>query len=164
MSFSARSAVHALTCVCRLVTPLLQFAFVGPALARQLKEKGMLRRLLSKFLRGSVERTKLALIRNLVRERARTDPTFADLSGTEIAAMPDYPLYGLPEGTVDGFWVTRAKHYDPEFKVAPVEVALRFAFECASRFCSDATDRNLPFGCSAWERYDPEFWRPFLLE
>jgi hypothetical protein len=63
----------------------------------------------------------------------------------------------------DKFWSKRGSHYDPTFKVAPVEVALRFAFECAPRYCFEQNGHELPFGCHAWERYDRAFWEPYLL-
>jgi hypothetical protein len=63
----------------------------------------------------------------------------------------------------DGFWATRAKHYDPSFRVAPVDAGLQFAFECAPRYCFEANGQRLPFGCHAWQRHDPEFWRPYML-
>lgn len=71
-----------------------------------------------------------------------------------------------PDGTrnEDHFWSDRARHYFPEFKVASVEVGLRFAFEVAPRLCYDMNHGRLPFGCHAWPRYDRSFWEPYLLE
>jgi hypothetical protein len=62
------------------------------------------------------------------------------------------------------FWITRARHYYPEFRIAPLETALRFAFECVPRYCFELNDYNLPFGCHAWHRYDRDFWQPYLLK
>ena len=64
----------------------------------------------------------------------------------------------------DLFVADRARHYYPDFTIAPVDVALRFGFESVPRYCYELTSRKLPFGCHAWERYDPEFWHPFLLK
>ena len=64
----------------------------------------------------------------------------------------------------DGFWANRANHYYPEFKIAPVETALSFAFECLPRHCFELTNHTLPFGCHAWPRYDRAFWEPYLLQ
>ncbi len=64
----------------------------------------------------------------------------------------------------DRFWANRATHYYPEFKIAPVETALRFAFECVPRYCFELNNHTLPFGCHAWHRYDREFWEPYLLK
>ena len=63
----------------------------------------------------------------------------------------------------DRFWADRAHLFYPDFKVAPVETALRFSFERAPRYCYERTGDQLPFGCHAWTRNDPAFWRPYLL-
>lgn len=64
----------------------------------------------------------------------------------------------------DSFWANRATHYYPSFKIAPVEIAIRFAFECVPRFFFEKNNRKLPFGCHAWEKYDRDFWEPYLLK
>ena len=64
----------------------------------------------------------------------------------------------------DLFIADRAKHYYPEFKLAPLEVALEFGFECVPRYCYELNNHTLPFGCHAWERYDREFWEQFILK
>ncbi|HNP28733.1 MAG TPA: DUF5672 family protein [Nitrospirales bacterium] len=64
----------------------------------------------------------------------------------------------------DYFWANRAQHYFPEFKIAPVEVALKFAFECVPGYCFELTNHTLPFGCHAWQKYDKDFWKPYLLK
>jgi len=63
----------------------------------------------------------------------------------------------------DPFWTNRAQHYYPQFKLAPIEVALEFAFECVPRYCYEKNESRLPFGCHAWQAYDKEFWEPFLF-
>ncbi|MFZ7127493.1 MAG: DUF5672 family protein [Desulfobacterales bacterium] len=63
----------------------------------------------------------------------------------------------------DHFWANRARHYYPGFNIAPVETALRFAFECVPRFCFEKNGRTLPFGCHAWPKYDRDFWEPYLI-
>ena len=68
--------------------------------------------------------------------------------------------YTLPE---DHFWPNRAVYYHPGFRIAPLDEALKFGFECVPRFCYKKNERMLPFGCHAWERYDRDFWMPFLL-
>ncbi|MCP3981381.1 MAG: hypothetical protein GY716_18945 [bacterium] len=61
------------------------------------------------------------------------------------------------------FVANRASHYYPEFNIADVETALSFGFECVPRYCYERNGNRLPFGCHAWQRYDREFWEPFLL-
>lgn len=69
--------------------------------------------------------------------------------------------YGSNE---DCFWSFDAPVWYPAFKVAPVEEAVRFSFEVEPRRCYAMNGNRLPFGCHAWERYDREFWEPFLLK
>ncbi len=63
----------------------------------------------------------------------------------------------------DLFWARRARHYYPQFKIAPVDVAMRFAFEGSPRDCYRKIGGKLPFGCHAWPKYDRAFWEPYLL-
>jgi hypothetical protein len=63
----------------------------------------------------------------------------------------------------DKFLYFYAKKYYPEFAIAPIEVALRFAFEANPRICYELNNHQVPFGCHAWEKYDREFWLPYIL-
>jgi hypothetical protein len=63
----------------------------------------------------------------------------------------------------DRFWAEYARHYDPAFRIAPVEVALRFAFEAEPRRCFERIGRQMPFGCHRWQRFDGAFYEPYLL-
>ena len=62
------------------------------------------------------------------------------------------------------FLVKRAQHYYPEFCIPSVEIALSFGFETVPRYCYELNNHQLPFGCHAWERYDRDFWEPYLLK
>ena len=42
--------------------------------------------------------------------------------------------------------------------------ALGFAFEKSPAATYEITQHRLPFGCHAWERYDPQFWSAFIAE
>jgi len=64
----------------------------------------------------------------------------------------------------DLFWSDRATLFYPNFKIAPVDVALRFAFERFPRYCFEQNNHELPFGCHAWAKWDREFWEPYLLK
>lgn len=48
------------------------------------------------------------------------------------------------------------------FKIAPVSIALRFAFERQVRQSYELNNCELPFGCHAWERYDYDFWKTYI--
>lgn len=64
----------------------------------------------------------------------------------------------------DVFWVSRAPYYRPDFKVAPFETGIYFGTECVPKYCYQLTNETLPFGCHAWERWDRDFWKTFLLQ
>ncbi len=75
-------------------------------------------------------------------------------------------LYGnyisQPKMFEDGFFSFVVPRVFPEFKVAPAAMGMFFAFECQPRRLFELTKGELPFGCHAWERYDIDFWRPFM--
>jgi len=62
----------------------------------------------------------------------------------------------------DGFFSWCAVKIDPAFKVAPFGVAARFSFERKPEKLFRMTGGKLPFGCHAWARYNPRFWKKFI--
>jgi hypothetical protein len=64
----------------------------------------------------------------------------------------------------DRFWAEYATHYDPGFRIAPVDVAMRFAFEAEPRKCFDRVGRQMPFGAHRWPAFDRAFYEPYLLK
>lgn len=70
----------------------------------------------------------------------------------------------LKSGMGSDLFISRfASYYNPEFRRPSVDEALEFAFEVEPRECFRRKGNQLPFGCHAWDRYDREFWEPFLL-
>ncbi|MCP5549107.1 MAG: hypothetical protein H7A50_17225 [Akkermansiaceae bacterium] len=63
----------------------------------------------------------------------------------------------------DIFWSDMARRFYPDFKVASLEEGLRFAFEVSPKTCYEMNGGKLPFGCHAWAKYDPEFWKAHLV-
>ena len=63
----------------------------------------------------------------------------------------------------DRFWAEYATHYDPNFRIAPVDVAMRFAFEAEPRACYARLGGEMPFGAHRWGKFDPAFYEPWLL-
>jgi hypothetical protein len=45
-----------------------------------------------------------------------------------------------------------------EFKVADFNSAYKFSFEMYPEKLYELNDNKLPFGCHAWQKYNPEFW------
>jgi hypothetical protein len=63
----------------------------------------------------------------------------------------------------DRFWSEYATYYDPSFRIAPVDVAMRFAFEAEPRKCFERIGHQMPFGAHRWQKFDREFYEPYLL-
>ena len=63
----------------------------------------------------------------------------------------------------DRFWAEYATYYHPPFRIAPVDVAMRFAFEAEPRRCFEQVGRRRPFGAHRWQRFDRAFYEPWLL-
>lgn len=63
----------------------------------------------------------------------------------------------------DWFWSLKAEKYVPDFRKPPTNEADRFAFGDRPRETYETVGRHLPFGCHGWNRFDREFWQPFLL-
>lgn len=64
--------------------------------------------------------------------------------------------------TEDMFWAMDTAESYAGFRVAPVEEAIRFAFECRPSFLYELNGERLPFGCHAWNRYETDFWKRFI--
>ena len=70
-------------------------------------------------------------------------------------------LYSLNE---DLFWSDRAKLFYPDFKIAPIDIGLKFAFEAHPQYCYEKNNFSLPFGAHAWGKWDKAFWLEKLKE
>lgn len=64
--------------------------------------------------------------------------------------------------TEDQFWCLDTQDSYVNFEVAPVEEGIRFAFECHPSYLYQLNGKTLPFGCHAWKRYEPEFWKTYI--
>jgi len=64
----------------------------------------------------------------------------------------------------DIFWSTICHRFFPGYKVAPVQDALAFSIEADPNISLQKLDGQLPFGCHAWEKNDPEFWIPHFQD
>jgi hypothetical protein len=59
----------------------------------------------------------------------------------------------------DLFWSVAGKKHPAEIRVAPLEVALSFAFEIEPSRSLALNHGKLPFGCHAFDKYEPEVYR-----
>jgi hypothetical protein len=59
----------------------------------------------------------------------------------------------------DLFWGLFVPKACTDFRVPPPEEAIAFAFEANPEYSYGLNEEQLPFGCHAWQRYSPEFWK-----
>jgi hypothetical protein len=72
-----------------------------------------------------------------------------------------FHIFNTFEENEDKFWGIVAKRNFWWFKVAEFSVARRFSVELyPSRLIE--SQKDLPFGCHAWEKYEPEFWQKYI--
>ncbi|MDU9002824.1 DUF5672 family protein [Sedimentitalea todarodis] len=58
----------------------------------------------------------------------------------------------------DVLWTRDIAAAFPMYRIPSPEIAASFAFEVCPADLFARTGRQLPFGCHAFERYDPDFW------
>lgn len=66
------------------------------------------------------------------------------------------------QGIEDIYWSKVIPAIFNDFKVAEVRDAIKFSFECKPSYLFAKNDGKLPFGCHAWEKYEPEFWKDHI--
>lgn len=64
----------------------------------------------------------------------------------------------------DYFWAVAGKRHPKEMKIAPLLVARDFAFEQDPSVNLELNQGRLPFGCHAFEKYEPETYRRLFVE
>ncbi|MCS6968879.1 MAG: DUF5672 family protein [Cytophagales bacterium] len=78
-----------------------------------------------------------------------------------IYTQEDISVILLKNVTEDCFWTEYLTKAFP-LRIAPPEEAMFFSFEANPSQLYEKTGKRLPFGCHAWERYEPAFWRQFI--
>jgi hypothetical protein len=63
----------------------------------------------------------------------------------------------------DLFWSRSASSIFSWYKVPSIKVAMRYAFEQNPSYLYQRNNHKLPFGCHAWEKYEPEFWEKHIV-
>lgn len=71
--------------------------------------------------------------------------------------------WNLYEGNCDRFWSVIASRVESSYTIAPLEQAVRFAWEVLPSRCMEMTRGQLPFGIHAWSKYDSDFLLPHLI-
>lgn len=67
-----------------------------------------------------------------------------------------------PRINEDYFWGLLVPEHFRFFTVPSPEEAVPFAFEVAPEYLFEMNNMQLPFGCHAWEKYNPKFWNNIL--
>lgn len=49
-----------------------------------------------------------------------------------------------------------------DFKIAPLDDAVKFSFEVKPEYLFEINNQNLPMGCHAWQKYNLGFWKPHI--
>jgi len=62
----------------------------------------------------------------------------------------------------DVFWGCEVNRYYPNMKIPAYKKALGFSFDMNPSLAYELNNHQLPFGCHAWNRYEPDFWKPFI--
>lgn len=74
-----------------------------------------------------------------------------------------YSFFPLrPKINEDFFWGFLVPERCSFFSVPKPEEAIPFAFEVAPEYLFELNGKQLPFGCHAWEKYNPQFWVEIL--
>ena len=62
----------------------------------------------------------------------------------------------------DYVWTKFLEEAFIDYKVPDSLTSLKFSFEFNSKYLYSLNNNQLPFGCHAWEKYEPEFWENFI--
>lgn len=62
----------------------------------------------------------------------------------------------------DFFWSQVVAKAFSDYKVASIGDAIKFSFEVNPAHLYEIANYQLPFGCHAWNVYDPVFWKQFI--
>ncbi|MCW5913703.1 MAG: hypothetical protein KIT66_03765 [Chitinophagaceae bacterium] len=71
-------------------------------------------------------------------------------------------IFNWSEENEDYYWSYFIQLTFTDFVVAPYNDAFKFSFETNSLFLYFENENKLPFGCHAWEKYEPEFWKKYI--
>jgi hypothetical protein len=67
-------------------------------------------------------------------------------------------------GNEDYYWTLFAKNSNKHFKLPKPKEAMQFSIELSPKYCMKKNSGRLPFGLHAWERYNIDFWKPYIKE
>ena len=62
----------------------------------------------------------------------------------------------------DKYWCLVVPKLNHKFRLAPIELGIKFAFEENPRILYEMNNQQLPFGCHAWNKCGQDFWKEFI--
>jgi len=62
----------------------------------------------------------------------------------------------------DSFFTYYGNVCYPFFRLAPEDEALQFSFEDRPAEAFEINHHKIPFGCHAWQKYGPDFWKQYM--
>lgn len=74
----------------------------------------------------------------------------------------NYSIYRLGVQGEDLFFCRTVPRTNPNFRIAPVDQSISFAFETRPELLFAKNNYRLPMGCHAWPRHNLEFWKPHI--
>lgn len=73
-------------------------------------------------------------------------------------------LFNKSQLNEDSYWCFIIAKKFNWFKIPGEEIASKFSTELNSKMLYFKNNKQLPFGCHAWEKYDSEFWSNYINE
>jgi hypothetical protein len=64
----------------------------------------------------------------------------------------------------DYYWSLFAKNNGKRFNIPSIREAALFAIELNPKYCLKKNNGKLPFGLHAWEKYNINFWKPYIID
>jgi hypothetical protein len=62
----------------------------------------------------------------------------------------------------DIYWCNIVSTFFEDFTIASFKESIQFSFEVNPQYLYKVNNNELPFGCHAWQKYEPEFWIEFI--
>jgi hypothetical protein len=105
------------------------------------------------------------ILKNLIRFFI-SDPRSFLKAAKNLIAHSDNPekciLPGKYSKFEDIYWATHVNTIFSWFKVASIEESIPFSFEVNPKVLYSMNQNKLPMAAHAWEKYNLEFWKPFI--
>lgn len=98
----------------------------------------------------------------LFTQRFAHDPFLQQILNNLLVYDPARPECWQSLNNEDHLWGLLAPKISSSYSLPLPHEAIPFSFECSPASLFEKNGRKLPFGCHAWEKYDPAFWEPFL--